>query len=83
MVIFSEAGWAGKPGILIILPVIGIKKPAPAAISISRMVMIKSFGRPNKTGLSDKDFWVLAMHTGSFSKPNLAIFFKSFFALAV
>ena len=50
----SAAGCAGNPGIRIISPVMGIKKPAPAAISISLMVIIKSLGRPKSLGLSDK-----------------------------
>ena len=60
MSIPSEAGCAGKPGILIISPVIGIKKPAPEAISISLTVIVKFLGRPRSFGLSDKDFSVFA-----------------------
>ena len=77
---FSEAGWAGKPGMRMISPVIGIKKPAPAAISISLIVIIKSLGLPNNFGLSDSDFWVLAMHTGRWFNPKSDIFFRSLFA---
>ena len=71
MSIFSAAGISGKPGILIILPVIGMINPAPAAISICRTVTTKSFGRPSNFGLSDSDFCVLAIHTGSLSKPRV------------
>lgn len=56
MSIFSAAGYSGNPGILIISPVIGITKPAPAAISIYRTVTTKSLGRPNNLGLSERDF---------------------------
>ena len=56
MLIFSDAGCAGSPGIRIISPVIGTKNPAPAAISISRTVMVNPFGLPNNAGLSDNDF---------------------------
>ena len=34
-----------------------VPKSCPAAISISRMVMVKSLGLPSNLGLSDKDFW--------------------------
>ena len=67
---FSEAGWAGSPGILIISPVIGTKNPAPEAISISLTVIIKSFGLPSNAGLSDNDFRVFAIQTGRSSRPN-------------
>ena len=59
-------------------PVIGMTKPAPAAISIWRTVTTKSFGRPSNLGLSDSDFCVLAIQTGSLSNPRAMIFFKSF-----
>jgi hypothetical protein len=44
MSIPSEAGCTDKPGMSIISPITGIKKPAPAAISIFPTVIIKSFG---------------------------------------
>ena len=46
MSIPSLAGIAGKPGIRIMFPKIGIRNPAPAAISNSRMVILKPEGRP-------------------------------------
>ena len=56
MSILSDEGSSGSPGILIISPVMGIKNPAPAAISISLTVIMKSLGRPNNSGLSESDF---------------------------
>jgi len=61
-------------------PVIGIKNPAPLAISISRTVTTKSFGLPSSSGLSLNDFCVFAMQTGKPESPKSSIFFKSFFA---
>ena len=83
MSMFSDAGCSGRPGMRMISPVIGMMKPAPDAISISRTVTTKSFGRPIRSGLSDSDFCVLAMQTGSLSRPRLFIFSRSFLALAV
>ena len=80
MLIFSEAGCAGSPGIRIMSPVIGTKNPAPAAISISLTVIVNPFGLPNKAGLSDNDFCVFAIQTGSPSKPKFAIVRKFRFA---
>ena len=65
------------------LPVIGMMNPAPDAISIWRTVTTKSFGRPSNFGLSDNDFCVLAIQTGSLSKPKSITFFKSDLASAV
>ena len=78
---FSEAGCAGNPGMRIMSPVIGIKKPAPEAISISLTVIIKSLGLPNNLGLSDSDFWVLAIQTCKCSRFNPLILAKSCLAL--
>ena len=61
------AGALERPGIRRISPVMGIRKPAPEAIFISRTVTMKSLGNPNRLGLSESDCWVLAMHTGSLS----------------
>ena len=77
MSINSEEGVDGRPGIRIIFPVIGIKKLAPTANSISRTVIEKPFGRPNNFGLSESYFWVFAIQIGKFSKPNLLIFLRS------
>ena len=56
MFINSAAGVSGNPGIRIISPVIGTRKPAPEAISISLTVKTKSRGLPIKSGLSERDF---------------------------
>ena len=56
MVIPSDAGVAGKPGIRIIFPKIGIINCAPAAISIYLTVTVKPSGLPINCSLSEKDF---------------------------
>ena len=48
--ICSAAGTSGRPGMRMMSPQIGIRKPAPAAISISRTVNVKSWGRPSSAG---------------------------------
>ena len=80
---YSDEGISGRPGILIISPVIGMRKPAPEAISISLTVIMKSLGRPRRSGLSERDFCVFAIHIARSCKPKSYIFFRSAFALAV
>ena len=63
----SAEGCLGRPGMRMISPVMGTRNPAPLAITISRTVTRKSLGRPIRSGLSDRDFWVLAMQMGSLS----------------
>ena len=53
--IFSEDGFAGKPGIVVIFPVIGTRNPAPAENLISRTVILNPSGLPNNSGLSDSE----------------------------
>ncbi len=53
---FIAAGFSGSPGISIISPVIGTRKPAPDEILISLTVTRKFFGLPRSFGLSDNDF---------------------------
>ena len=65
---FSEAGTAGKPGILIIAPVIGTTKPAPAAISISLTVILNPVGLPRSLALSESDFCVEFLVECTFSR---------------
>ena len=65
----------------IMSPVIGIKKPAPAAISISLILIVKFSGLPTKLGSSERDFCVLAMQIGKSFKPKSAIVLRFFFAL--
>ena len=81
--ICSEAGVSGNPGIRMISPVIGTRNPAPAAISISRTVMIKSLGRHSNSGLSDRDFCVFAIQIAKPSSPRSWILRKPAFAFEV
>ena len=52
----TAAGTAGSPGILNISPAIGIMKPAPAAISISLIVISKPSIAPKIFGLSVNEY---------------------------
>ena len=72
--IFSAAGDLGSPGMVIMLPVIATINPAPEESLISRIVTLNPSGRPKSEGLSDKEYWVLAIHIGSLSIPRLSIF---------
>lgn len=48
------------------LPVCTTIKPAPADTLTSETVISKFLGLVNSFGLSDNEYWVLAMHTGRF-----------------
>ena len=78
----SAAGVAGNPGIRIISPVMGTKKPAPLATSISLTVSVKPDGLPIKSGSSLNDFWVLAIQIGKPSNPSALTLLRSCLALA-
>ena len=71
--IFSAAGVAGRPGIRIISPAIGIIKPAPVASSISLMLTVKSVGRPVSDELSESEFCVFAIQIAKFENPSFLI----------
>ncbi len=60
----SAAGFLGSPGIVRMSPAYATTKPAPAASFASRMVTVKSRGRPSFCGSSESEFCVFAMHTG-------------------
>ena len=79
----SEAGTLGRPGMRIIFPNIGIKNPAPAAISNSRTVTVNPIGRPIFFSLSLNDFCVLAIQIGNADKPIFSMRFNPSKALAL
>ena len=78
---FSDAGDAGKPGIVIISPVKTTTKPAPFDKVILFTVIAKSLGAPKSEGLSDKEYCVLATHIGRLLAPNFKISSNAFLAL--
>src|SRR5262249_20742228 len=55
----------GNPGISIMLRAITTTKPAPAESEASVTFRVQPEGDPRTLGLSEKEYWVLAMHTGS------------------
>ena len=57
----------GRPGMVMMLPMTATTKPAPADRRSSRTVMVKPSGAASSLALSLKEYWVLAMHTGSLS----------------
>ena len=83
MSIFSDVGFAGRPGIVVILPVIGTKNPAPAENLISLTVILKPLGLPKYFGLSESEYWVFAIQIGNLSKPNSSQSFISCSAVTV
>src|SRR5215467_8341758 len=54
----------GRPGINIILPEITTTKPAPAESEAFVTLRVQPVGAPSRLGSSDKEYCVLAMHTG-------------------
>src|SRR5215471_127331 len=58
----------GSPGMSIMLPAITTTKPAPAESEASVTFKVQPEGAPRSFGLSEKEYWVLAMHTGSLLK---------------
>ena len=61
---FSAAGFFGRPGIVMMSPVSTTTKPAPALMRTWRTVTRKFLGAPSLAASSEKEYWVLAMHTG-------------------
>ena len=57
--------------------------PAPALTFRLRTVTVKSLGAPGRAGSSDRDYWVLAMHTGRSPKPSSVSRFSCFWAAGV
>ncbi len=67
--IFSAAGTLGNPGMVMMSPVCTTTKPAPALTRTLDTVTVNPSGRPSFPGSSDREYWVLAMHTGRPPKP--------------
>ena len=61
----SAAGTLGRPGMVMMSPVSTTTKPAPALNRTFFTVTRKPLGQPVSAGLSERDYWVLAMQTGS------------------
>ena len=70
--IFTAAGTFGRPGIVMMSPASATTKPAPALTFAARIVRVKSSGAPSFFGSSEKDYCVLAMHTGIAPQPSLS-----------
>src|SRR5215470_12087788 len=58
----------GKPGISIMLPAMATMNPAPAERDASLMLSVHPVGAPSSLGLSENEYCVLAMQTGSLAK---------------
>ena len=54
----------------IMLPEITTMKPAPAESEALLTLSVQPVGAPRRLGSSDKEYCVLAMHTGNFPKPH-------------
>ena len=67
----TAAGTFGKPGIVIMAPVNGTMKPAPADNLTSLIVTVNPVGAPKTFGSSVNDCGVLAIQTGILSYPSL------------
>ena len=67
---FSAAGFAARPGIVMIDPVFTTTNPAPAEGATSRTVIRNPRGRPSSVGSSENEYCVFAMHTGAFASPK-------------
>ena len=76
----SAAGDFGRPGMVMISPVRATRKPAPAETFRFRTVTVKPSGAPSRAGSSEKEYCVLATHTGILSKPRAVSFSACFFA---
>src|SRR5882724_4966302 len=60
----------GRPGISIMFPAITTTKPAPAESDASVTLRTQPEGAPSSLGLSENEYCVLAMQTGSLAKPQ-------------
>src|SRR5437870_12603075 len=60
----------GSPGMSIMLPEITTTNPAPAESDALVTFRVQPLGAPSSLGLSDREYWVFAMQTGSFPYPQ-------------
>src|SRR5947207_16003618 len=59
----SALGLRGRPGMVVMAPASATRKPAPAQILTSLMVILKPRGRFSSVGPPHRERWVLATHT--------------------
>src|SRR6476646_5845041 len=52
----------------IMLPAMATTKPAPAERDASVILSVHPVGAPRSLGLSENEYWVLAIHTGNLAK---------------
>lgn len=71
--IFSACGCFGNPGIRMMVPAIATIISAPALMTRSLMVILKFLGIPYALASSEKEYCVLAIHTGNLSYPRALI----------
>jgi len=64
----------GRPGIVMMSPVIATINPAPLESFISLTVMTNPCGLPKRVGSSEREYCVLATHMGSLSILSSSIF---------
>src|SRR6202140_3530463 len=60
----------GKPGISIMFPAMATMNPAPAERDASVIFSVQPVGAPRSLGLSENEYCVLAMQTGSVAKDQ-------------
>ncbi len=58
-------GSRGRPGMVMMSPQTTTTKPAPAESRTSRTCSSWPLGAPSRVGSVEKEYYVLAMHTGS------------------
>ena len=71
----SAAGFLGRPGIVIILPVRITTKPAPLLNSMSSTCILNFSLHSRFLGSSENEYCVLAIQIGNLPNPNSVIFF--------
>ncbi len=64
-------GLVGRPGIIIMSPTRGYKKPAPTDARTSLMGSTKPEGAPFADASALNEYWVFAIQIGKPSKPIL------------
>ena len=60
----SAAGTLGRPGMVMMSPVMATMNSAPAESRTSRTLISWPSGAPYRLGSVEKLYWVLAMQTG-------------------
>ena len=75
--IFSADGILGNPGIVNIFPDFATINSAPFFNVISLICIVKGSSQSKFLALSEKEYYVFAMHTGKCDNPNFSIFLIS------